>query len=170
MRRRGEEEPVLEAVRKVAHRLRELARDGVASGARRRGVMGFIEDEEGARPDPPRPREGRLHRLVREQAVRDDEARTGPPRVDAEPAGPTQVEEVVPVDYLEGEAELRGELAAPLLDHGRRRCDHDVVDSTSQQQLADDEAGLDRLAEAASSAIRRLTRGRRSALRNGSSW
>ena len=56
--------------------------------------------------------------------------------------------DVVAVEDLEDEAEALLELGLPLLEHRRRRRDDDRLRLLAQQQLARDQAGLDRLAEA----------------------
>ena len=55
---------------------------------------------------------------------------------------------VVPIEHHEREAEPLVELLFPLQHHRRRRRDDDPPDPLPHQQLADNEAGLDRLAEA----------------------
>ena len=56
--------------------------------------------------------------------------------------------EVGAVEDLEDEAEALLELGLPLLEHRRRRGDDDRLGLLAQQQLARDQARLDRLAEA----------------------
>ena len=51
VRRRGEEQTMLEPLGKLAHGLRELTRDRVAGAARRRRVMRLVEDQQRARPE-----------------------------------------------------------------------------------------------------------------------
>ncbi len=86
--------------------------------------------------------------LVREQAVREQEARPCRPGVGREAALAPQLGEVLAVHDGEGEAELGLELVLPLRDHASGRGDEHEVDPTAQQHLAQDQAGLDRLAQA----------------------
>ena len=46
--RRGEKKAVLEAMRNIAHGSRELAGNGVARSSRGRGMVGFVQNEQGA--------------------------------------------------------------------------------------------------------------------------
>ena len=71
-----------------------------------------------------------------------------PPRVHAEAALAPHRGDVGAVEDLEHEAEPLVELGLPLLEHRRRRRDDDRLRLLAQQQLAGDEPGLDRLAEA----------------------
>ena len=96
-----QEQPMLEAVRELAGGPAELARDGVANARRRGGVVRLVEDEK--RPSP----EFAEHisqpagvGLVRQQAMRDDEPRSGVPRIYREAALPPQVGNPVPVYNL----------------------------------------------------------------------
>ena len=66
----------------------------------------------------------------------------------AEAAQAPQLANALAIDDVEGEAELALQLVLPLVRHGGRRRDDDQVDAASQQQLARDQARLDRLAEA----------------------
>jgi hypothetical protein len=50
VRRRSQEQPVLEPIGEVSDRLGELAVDCIARAARRRRVMRLIEDQQRARP------------------------------------------------------------------------------------------------------------------------
>ena len=63
--------------------------------------------------------------------MRDDEARTSPPRVRPEASGAPHVGEMIPIDDLKSEAEFRREFVAPLFRHGGRGRDHDEVDPAS---------------------------------------
>ncbi len=72
----------------------------------------------------------------------------GAPRVHAEAALAAHPRQVGAVEDLEHEAEALLELVLPLLEDRRRRGDDDGLRLLAQQQLAGDEARLDRLAEA----------------------
>ena len=78
----------------------------------------------------------------------DDEARAGGPWIDGKAAKAPQLADALAIDDVERQTELAFELVLPLHRHCRRRCDDDEVDAAPQQQLAGDEPGLDRLAEA----------------------
>ena len=86
--------------------------------------------------------------LVDEQAVRDDEARVRGPGIRREAALPPQSREVLPVEDHERQPELRLQLVLPLPDHPGRRRDESEVHPPAQQQLAEDQPGLDGLARA----------------------
>ena len=110
--------------------------------------MRLVKDQQAARPvliDPG------AHRLgvsrIDEQVVRDKEAAVRRPRVDAEAALTPHTGDVVAVEQLESEPEALLELGLPLLKHRRRRGDNDRLGTLAQQQLARDQARLDRLAE-----------------------
>ena len=149
VRRRREEEAVLEAAGEVADRARELRLDAVAPAARGRGVVGLVEDQQAPGQQRPEPL---AHRVgvgrVDQEVVRDEEAAVRAPRVHAEAALAAHPRQVGAVEDLEHEAEALLELGLPLLEHRRRRRDDDRLGLLAQEQLARDQAGLDRLAEA----------------------
>ena len=75
MRRRGQEQAVLEACGQLAHRPCQLAGDRVARAARWRGVMCLVEDKQRARAEiAEHVAQARHVILVSEQAVRENEA------------------------------------------------------------------------------------------------
>ena len=149
VRRRREEKPVFEPPGDVAHGLGELAVDGVAGAAGRRGVVRLVQDQQGTRPEPAQDvAQPSSVGLVGQQPGRHDEARTRRPGVHPEPAQPPQLRQALPVDDGEGQAELRLQLVLPLQGHGWRRGHQREVDAAAQQQLAQDQTGLDRLPQA----------------------
>ena len=149
VRRGGQEQAVLEALGQLADRPGELARDRIARAAGRRRMMRLVEDEQRARAEiAEHVAQPRDVVLVGQQAVRDDEARAGGPWIDGKAAQAPQLADALAIDDVEGEAELALKLVLPLHRHGGRRGDDDEIDAPAQQQLARDEAGLDRLAEA----------------------
>ncbi len=149
VRRRAEEQPVLEALRQAAHDLGELARHRIAPATGRGGVMSLVEHQQGTGAELAQyVREACRVGLLGEEAMGDDEAGARRPRVDPKAAGPPQLGNPLPIDDLEGEAELGLELVLPLHRHGRRRRDDDEFDASPQQHLAHDKAGLDGLPEA----------------------
>ena len=80
--------------------------------------------------------------------MRDDKARAGGPRVDAETARPAQLREALTIDDREGQPEFGLELVLPLQRH-RRRCRYRrEVDAAPQEELAQDQPGFDRFTEA----------------------
>ena len=123
--------------------------DGVATAARRRGVMRLVEDQEAPGKEVAKPVAERVGvRRVDQQAVRDEEAGVGPPRVHAEPALAAHARQVITVEDLEDETEPLLELVLPLQEHRRRSGHDDVFARLAQQQLAGDQPGLDGLAQA----------------------
>ncbi len=127
----------------------DLGVDGVFGSARRGGVVGLVEDEQGAGPEVAKPvAQRRGVGFVDEQAVRDQEPGVGGPGVDAVASFPPDIGDVILVEDLEDHAEAGFELILPLQEHRRRAGDDDVLDLLAQEQFAGDEAGLDRLAEA----------------------
>ena len=92
VRRGGQEQAVLEALGQLAYRPRELAGDRVARPAGRRGVVRLVEDEQRARAKlAEHVAQARHVVLFGEQAVRDDEARAGGPRIDRKAAQAPQL-------------------------------------------------------------------------------
>ena len=69
------------------------------------------------------------------------------PGVDGEAPLAAHSGDVCAIEDREREPEARLHLVTPLLQHRRRTGDHDPIDPPAQQQLARDQAGLDRLAE-----------------------
>lgn len=106
-------------------------------------------DQQGAGPERPQQvaQAGGVG-LVRQQAVGDDEAGTGGPGIDPEAAQAAHFGEPVAVDDRERKAEFGFQFVLPLHRHGRWGGDHREVNPPTQQQLAQDQPGLDRLAEA----------------------
>lgn len=149
VRRRRQKQPVLEAMRHVADGLGEVAVDGIAGAAGRSGVVRFVQNQQGAGAElAQHVAQAAAVRLVGEQAVGDDEAGAGGPRIDAEPPHPTQVRQPLPVDDLEGQAELCLDLVLPLQGHRRRGGDEDEVDPPAEKKLPQYQPGLDGLAQA----------------------
>ncbi len=144
----GEEQPVLEAAPEVANGAGELRLDPVTPAAGRGGVVRLVEDQQAARKQVPEPLSERIGICgVGQQVVRDEEATVRPPGIDAEAPFATDLREVLAIEELEHQAEALLELALPLLENrGRGRHDN-RLGLLAQQQLACDQAGLDRLAE-----------------------
>ena len=146
--RGGQEQAVLEAASEIADRAGEPGLDPVTPAARRRGVMGFVQDQEAARQQVAQPfaqgvRVGRID----EQVVRHEKAAVGTPRVDAEAPLLANPREIRTVEDHEEEAEALLHLGLPLLQYGRGRGGDDGLRLLAKQQLAGDESGLDGLAE-----------------------
>ncbi len=144
-----EEKPVLEPRGEVADGAGDLRVDGVLLAAGRGGVVRFVEDQQRAAAEIAQPVAERAGiGFVDQQAMRDQEAGVGGPRVDAEAAFPADSLHVVFVEDLERQAEAAFELVLPLKEHGRRAGDDDFAGLLAEQQLAGDQAGLDGFAQA----------------------
>ena len=140
---------MLEAPAQVADGAGELGLDAVAPAARRRRVVGFVQDQQAARRQVAEPFAHRVGvRRVDEEVVRDQKPAVGAPRVDAEAPVPAHLRQVGAVQDHEQEAEALLHLPLPLLQHGCGGGDDHGARLLAQQQLAGDEAGLDGLAEA----------------------
>lgn len=111
--------------------------------------MRLIEDEHGARPKLTEEIAETAHiGLVRKHAVRDNKTRADAPGIGSKATSPPRFEKIAAVDNGEVQTEFLGQLVLPLQQHGGRRRDHDDVGPPSQEQLADDQPRLDRLAQA----------------------
>ena len=145
----GQEKPVFEKRRDLAHRPRELAFQSPGRSGRGRRVMRLVEDQHRAGPERRKEFAEPAHvGLVGQDAVGDDEARADAPRIGREAARPPGVQQVLAVDDGEVEAEFLRQFVLPLQQHRGRRRDDDHLDATAQEQLSNDETGFDRLAEA----------------------
>ena len=149
VRRRGQEQPVLETLRQIADCAGELRLDAVAPAGGRRGMVRLVENQQTAGRHRPQPL---AHRVgvgrVDQQVVGDEEAAVGAPGVDAEAALPAQCRHVASVENHEHEPETILQLALPLFEHRRGYGGDDDLRLAAQEQLAGDQAGLDGLAEA----------------------
>ena len=149
VRGRAEEEAVVEAGREIADGVRDLAVDRVAAAGGRRGDVGLVEDEQallGARAEVLA--QGLAVLGAAQERVRDDEAVMGGPRVHAEAALLAALRDELSRHHLEVETEAAAHLALPLKADGRGAGDEDEVGLLAEDQLLEDEAGLDRLSEA----------------------
>ena len=158
---------MLELLGQLTDGLGELAVDRIARTARRCRVMRLVEDQQRTRSECAKKitQAGNLG-LIGQQVVRDDETRPGGPWIDAEATQSAQVGDAFAIDDRKSQPEFGLEFVLPLQRH-RWRCGYDrEVDAPPQQQLAQDQRGLDRLAEAdVVGAQHRLTRGSLSAFR-----
>ena len=145
----GQKQAVLEAPAQVADGAGELGLDAVAAAARRRRVVGLVQDQQTARRQVAKPL---AHGIgiggVDEEVVRDQEPAVRAPRVDAEAPVAADLSQVGTVQDHEQETEALLHLPLPLFQHGRGGGDDHGTCFLAQQQLAGDEAGLDGLAEA----------------------
>ena len=92
-------------------------------------MVRFIENEQGTRAEVTQNvSQARNVDFVRQKAVRDDETRTGRPRVHGETALAPQLPDALAIDNVEGKTEFALELIFPLHDHRRRRGNHHQVD------------------------------------------
>ena len=153
VRRRGQEQPVLEVRADGADEAGALAFQRVVSACGGRDVVRLIHDQqvELARVADVR----RDHVAHGAQAFaafgpihRRDEARMRRPRVGVNAALAPQLLDVVGVDHAEVEAELLEHLDAPLLLERRGADDQDGARAMPQQQLLNDQTGFDGFAEA----------------------
>ena len=145
----GQEESVLEAPAQIADGAGELGLDAVAPTARRRRVVGLVQDQQAARRQVSEPfAHGIGIGRVDEEVVRDQKPAVRAPRVDAEAPVPAHLRQVGTVQDHEQETETLLHLPLPLLQHGGGGGDDHGAYLLAQQQLAGDEAGLDGLAEA----------------------
>jgi hypothetical protein len=149
VRRGREKQAVFEERRELAHRAGEGRVGRGAGAARGGGVVGLVEHEHRALGLVAQEvaQGGGVVRVAQER-VRDDEARVRAPGVELPPALAAARAEPLAVDDDEGEPEARVELVAPLGEHRRGRGHHHAAHALAQHELADDERGLDGLAEA----------------------
>ena len=144
-----EKQPVLEPSGQIAHRAGELGVDRKFRAARRRRVVGLIKDQQRllaliAEPVAQGPGVG----LIAHKRLANDEAGVGRPRVDAPAPLPTHLGDVLPVQHGKTQPKAALHLPLPLQHHRRRRYHHHAVHLLTQQQLAHNQAGLNRLAQA----------------------
>ena len=169
--RRGQEQAVLEAPSEIADCARELRLFPVTPAARRRGVMGFVQDEDAPRKQLAQPfahgvRVGRID----EQVVGHEKAAVGAPRVDPEAPLLANPREIRTVEDYEEETEAFLHLRLPLLQDGRGCGDDERPRLLAKQSSRAMSPASMVLPRPVSSAMKRLTRGMRSALRSGSIW
>ena len=134
-------------------------------------MVRLVEDQQAPRPHRAEPGPQRIGvARIDQQVVRHEEAAVRHPRIHAEAALPPHPAQVGAVEDLEHQPEAILQLSLPLLQHGRRRRDHDRLGLSTQQQLAGDEPRLDGLAQPGVVGDEQVTRGSRNALRSGSIW
>ena len=149
MRCGGQEQAVLEAPAQIADGAGELGFDAVAAAARRRRVVGLVQDQQAAGRQVAEPlAHGIGIGRVDEQVVRNQEPAVRAPRVDAEAPLPAHLRQVGAVQDHEQEAEALLHLRFPLLQHGCGGGHHHGARLLAQQQLAGDEPGLDGFSKA----------------------
>src|ERR1039457_990832 len=112
---------MFEARREISDRPRDVGVDGVSLAARWGRMMGFVKDgeaawAEGTEPVAKRPGVG----LVNQEALRNQKARVGRPRVDPEAALAAHFLNVILVQDFKPQAESGVEFVPPLEQHGRR--------------------------------------------------
>ena len=148
VRRRRQEEPMLETRGQVPDGPGELRFDPVAAARSGRRVMRLVQDQQAAGQQRAQPFAHRV-RVVRvdQEVVRDQEAAVRAPRIHAEAALPAHAGQVLAVETGEEQAETLLEFRLPLLEHRGRRGDHDLLRLLAQEQLAGDQARFDRLPE-----------------------
>ena len=139
---------MLEAAGQIPDSACELRLNTVVSPTRGRGVVRFVEDEEASWQHLPQPLPHRVRvDRVDQKVVEHEEAAVSAPRVDAKAPFAAYARQVGAIKDLKQEPEARFELGLPLFQNRGRRRDHDGLDLLAQQQLAGDEAGLDRFSE-----------------------
>ena len=149
MRSRRKEEAVFEAGSQVADRTCDLRIVGVLRDAGGGGVMAFVEDEQAARAQVAEEGTKRAGvSLIDQQTVRHNQVRVRLPGVGGMAALFAHAANVGAVEDLEIQSELRFQFVAPLVDHRRRTGDDYRVDTLTQEHLAGDQAGFDRLTQA----------------------
>ena len=144
-----EEKPVLEPPGQVADGPGDLRVDRVLRAARRRGVVGLVEDQQRAGAEVAEPVAQRCSvSLVDQQPVRDQEPGVGRPGIDPVATLLTDPGDVLLVEDLEDHPEPVFQLVLPLVEHRWRARHDDVLDLLAEQQFPGNQAGFDRLAEA----------------------
>ena len=109
---------MLEPRREALDRARNLRIDGVTLSARRRGVVRFIEDQEGAWAECPEPVAERSGvGLVDKQSVGDKKTGMGGPRIDAETSLTANPCDEIFVEDFERQTEALLEFILPLEQH-----------------------------------------------------
>ena len=139
---------MLEAEGQSADGPGELGVDGNFGAAGGGRVVGFIEDQQSPLAIPQPIAQGTGIVLVAHQRLAEDEAGVGRPRVDAPAPLPPHPRHVLAVHHLKRQAEAAFHFALPLQHHRRRGQHHHALSLLAQQQLARDQPGFDRLAEA----------------------
>src|ERR1019366_4709727 len=140
---------MFETRRQITYGPRDVGIDGVSLAARWRRVMGLVQNEqgswaEGAEPVAKRSGVG----LVNQEALRNQKARVGRPRVDPEAALAAHTLYVVLIQDFKPQAEPGIEFVPPLEQHGRRAGHDDFSNFLAEKKLAGDETCLDGLAQA----------------------
>ena len=139
---------MLKAAGQAADGSGELGVDGNFGAAGGGRVVGLIEDQQGSLTIPEPIAQGTGVVLIAHQRLAEDETGVGRPGVDAPAPLPPHPRHVLPVHHLEGQAEAALHFALPLQHHRRRCHHHHPLRLLAQQQLAHDQSGLDRFAEA----------------------
>ena len=149
MRGGGKEQTVLEPASEFAYGAGELRLNAVVPTARRRGMMGLIQDEQATGQKGTEPlAHGIGIGRIDQQVVRHQEPAVGTPGIHAEAAVLSDLREVGSVQDGEQEAETLLHLRLPLLQHGCGGGDNNRLDLLAQQQLPCDEARFDGLPQA----------------------
>jgi hypothetical protein len=146
----GEEQAVLEARGELAGELCQIGVDGVALLVARGGdVVGLVEHQHAlAAALAEGHAQGLLVFGAAQGLIGDDESPAALPGVGADAALAADPGDVLAVDDLEAQAEAALHLALPLQADGGGADDQDQVEALAEEQLLQDEAGLDGLAEA----------------------
>ena len=167
-----EKQPVLESRRHQPQRSAEFA---VFAKGGRHQVVALVHDEQVPR-QVGRPF-GRLtsceellaHIRLAEVVIRSDDAAERTPGVGVHAEPPLQPLGALPVHDLEAQRELFPEFVPPLLAQRGGRENQNALNAPSQEQLGEDQTGLDGLPETHVVGDQQFTRGIRSAFRSGTS-
>ena len=166
----GQKQSVFEPGREPLDGAGDLRVDRVALATRGCGVMRLVEDEQGAGAECPEPvAKGSRVGLVDQQTMGNQKAGMRGPGVDPEASFAANPGDEIFVEDLEGEAETLLEFLLPLEQHRRGQA---TTISRTFLRISNSRAIKPAsmvLPRPTSSAMKRFTRGRRSAFRSGSS-
>ena len=116
---------------------------------RRCRVVGLIQDQQSLFAGVSQPvAQGACVGLIAHQSLTEDETGVGGPGIDAPAPLPPHVGDVGTVHHRKAEAKAALHLPFPLQHHRRWRHHHHALHLLPQQQLAHDQACLDRFAQA----------------------
>ena len=144
-----QKEPMFKALGHVAHGACDLRIDGILGLGCRGGHMGLIEDQQAAREEVPEPiAQTDLVVLVAKQRMANQKLAMGCPGVYAEASFASAGIDIGFVHYDKCKAKPLGQLIAPLEQDRRGTCDHNPLDTLSEEQLLEHKAGFDGFDEA----------------------
>src|SRR4051812_565215 len=119
---------MLESRGKLTNRFGNLRVDGVLLTTRRRGVMGFVENEKRSATEVAQPiAKRRCVRFVNQQPLGNEESRMRAPRIDTESPLAANSLHVFLVEYLKRQPKAGFQFILPLQQHGRRASDDNLA-------------------------------------------